>query len=210
VTSGGAEVSSTAFWSRNQVGGPYLTLEESQQALDLREAQFPDLYRLMPVDHPGKTVLDYGCGPGHDTLLFCQRQAKHVFYFDISPMALEIVGARLDMHGLDEKASPVTTDDLPNVDHVHCAGVLHHTENPLEILEQLRSALKAGGDARVMVYDGDVSPHTQSEVPITTWWTREEFVSLAASAGFDATYVDSYECSAEWRPECYAACYLLT
>lgn len=203
-------MSSTVFWSQNQVGGPYSTLEESQAALAERQLLYPDLLNLMPVEFPGKTVLDYGCGPGHDTILFCQHGAGHVFYYDISPLALEIVDARLDMHGLADHASPVNRGTIPKVDHVHCAGVLHHAEDPFLILKDMHSALKSDGTAAVMIYDGDRSRHTKSKVPITRWWTEEEFTYLAWMGGFDSEQVGYYDCSAPWRRDCYAACYHLT
>ena len=200
-------MSSTAFWTDNQVGGPYATLDESQQALDHRANLYPSLHDLMPVAHQGKTVLDYGCGPGHDTILFCQHGAGHVYYHDISPLALEIVDARLDMHGLADRASP----GLPqHADHIHCAGVLHHTEDPEAILQSFRHVLNDGGEARVMIYDGERSTITQSKVPITLWWTEAQFQELCLDAGFVALYVGGYDCSAPWRPDCMAACYTLT
>jgi SAM-dependent methyltransferase len=70
----------------------------------------------MPVSQVGKTVFDYGCGPGHDTLLFCLNGAGHVFYYDISPLALEIVDMRLDLHGVADHASPTDLFWLPPVD----------------------------------------------------------------------------------------------
>jgi SAM-dependent methyltransferase len=203
-------MTSTEFWTQNQVGGPYSTLKESQAALLERQRLYPSLLDLMPVVHPGKTILDYGCGPGHDTLLFCLNGAGHVFYYDISSLALEIVDARLEMHAVADYASPAPRDRLPKVDYVHCAGVLHHTEDPLGILKDMRAALKPKGQGRVMIYDGDRSTKSKSKVPITLWWTEHEFVYLAFMAGFGAEYVGSYECSAPWRPDCYAACYSLT
>lgn len=202
-------MSSTLFWSEHQVGGPYATLEESQAGLAERMMLYPTLLELMPVDFPDKTILDYGCGPGHDTILFCQHGAGHVFYHDISPLALEIVDARLEMHGLANRASPVTPR-IRRVDHIHCAGVLHHTEDPLFILKTFRHLLRPGGDARVMIYDGDRSKHSQSKVPITEWWTEDEFTDLCARAFLYAEYVGGYDCSAPWRPDCIAACYRLT
>jgi len=165
----------------------------------------------MPVDQPGKTVLDYGCGPGHDTILFCQHNAKHVYYYDISPLALNITDVRLDLHGFRDMATPVEMlFDPARVDHIHCAGVLHHTEEPELILRSFRRRLRPDGEARVMVYDGDRSRITQSRVPITRWWTHKQFTEMAGDAGFRAEYVGGYDCSAEWRPECMAACYRLT
>ena len=203
-------MSATEYWHEHQVGGPYETLQESQDALLKRVQQFPALLDLMPVNRPGMTILDYGCGPGHDTLLFCLNGAGHVFYYDVSPLALEYTDTRLDMHGLADRASPCERPWIPMVDHIHCAGVLHHTEDPMSILKDFRRLLKPDGECRVMIYDGDRSTHTKSEVPITKWWRETEFKHMAYMAGFDTDYVGSYPCSAPWRPNCFAACYRMT
>lgn len=198
-------MSATAFWQEHQVGGPYATLKESNVALAERAALYPELYELMPVTFPGKTVLDYGCGPGHDTLLFLLNRAAHVHFFDVSELALQMTWERLQMYGLADYANAVNSE-LPRVDHIHCAGVLHHMEDPLDALVRLR---EAGPQMRVMVYDGERSEHTQSDVPITEWWTPTEFLALAREAGWEGEHVGSYPCSAEWRPNCLAACYSL-
>lgn len=202
----------TAFWQENQVGGPYSTLSESTNALAYRQKLFPGLYELMPVKYPGMTVLDYGCGPGHDTVLFLLNGARHVYYADVSWQALQTTNNRLDLHSLRDLATALMVDDdeLPLVDHVHCAGVLHHIDDPIGALRGMRRALREGGEARMMVYDGDRSTHSQSEVPITEWWTHKEFIALGAEAGFKTEYVGSYPCSTEWRPDCWAACYRMT
>jgi len=199
----------TTFWATHQVSGPYLSAFESEAALKERNSRYPDLLGLMPVEYPSQTVLDYGCGPGHDTLMFLRYNAAHVYFADISWLALQTTSERLEMHGLREKATALFADDeLPQVDHVHCAGVLHHVHDPIGVLLRLRRALKKG-EARVMVYDGDLSTHSQSEVPITEWWTKREFITLAGEAGFKAKHVGSYPCSSPWRPDCFAACYVL-
>ena len=203
-------MSATEFWQENQVGGPYGTLEESEEALAYRENLYPFLYDLMPVaSYGGKSVLDYGCGPGHDTILFLRNNAKRVFFADVSWQALQTTNDRLNLHELRRRAVPIMLpQDLPKVDHIHCAGVLHHCEDPLGILREFRTAL-IGEDVRVMVYDGEISEKSTSLVPITEWWTRKEFKDLARAAGFEAEYHGSYPCSTEWRPNCYAACYSL-
>lgn len=201
----------TTFWQENQVGGPYANVEESERALKDRNARFDGLLDLMPVEYEGQTVLDYGCGPGHDTILFLRYRAAHVYYADISWKALKITTERLEMHGLSANATALFADDdqMPLVDHVHCAGVLHHVHDPMSVLLKLRRALKPEGHASVMVYDGEMSTNSQSDVPITEWWTHKEFLGLAAEAGFRGKYLGSYACSSEWRPDCYAACYRL-
>lgn len=203
-------MSATDYWQVHQVGGPYETLAESNAALVERVELYPTLYELMPIDYRGKVVFDYGCGPGHDTLLFALNQAKRVYYYDVSFLAMQMTQRRLAMYGLADYAKPLTAHGVPIVDHVHCAGVLHHTGNPWALLKRMRRALANGGDARVMIYDGDRSEHTQSDVPITHWWGEDEFKEMAQQADFTAEYLGSYECSAPWRPNCYAACYALS
>jgi 2-polyprenyl-3-methyl-5-hydroxy-6-metoxy-1,4-benzoquinol methylase len=186
--------SATDFWQEHQVGGPYKTLRESQAALNARAALYPDLYKLMPTEFPGKTILDFGCGPGHDTIQFLQHGAEHVWFADISWQALETTSVRVNLHGFEEKTTALFADDaLPAVDRVHCAGVLHHMYNPEEALLRLR---RCSPKMQAMVYDGKRSKHTQS-------------LDLAAEAGWDGEYVGSYECSSEWRPKCFAACFAL-
>lgn len=200
----------TTFWQEHQVGGPYASIEESEDALRERLNLFPNLLELMPVFFPDKDVLDFGCGPGHDTLLFLRNGAKKVFFADISWLALKTTDDRLQLHGLRNQARALFADDeLPEVDHIHCAGVLHHVHDPRFVLQRLRKALRKGGDANVMVYDGEQSEHSQSAVPITEWWTHAEFLNLVADAGWRGKYLGSYPCSAEWRPNCHAACYWL-
>src|SRR5262245_24748660 len=160
---------SEVFWAKHQVGGPYHTIEESAWALRDRLRQFPLLLDLMLVNHPGKKVLDYGCGPGHDSILISQLGA-YLTYWDTSERALLETRRRLQLHGLPGRLF----DGVGEYDHIHCAGVLHHTENPQEILHQFYELLAPGGEVRLMIYDGETSQHSQSDVPITHWWTSED------------------------------------
>lgn len=203
------------FWGENQVAERPATHAESLAQLERRREMFPELERLMPTYFPGKTILDYGCGPGHDTLQFLLNGARRVYYADVSERALRITADRLRLAGLFYGQRWKVRDNriplLPFVDHVHCAGVLHHLSNPEEVLRSFRVSLRPGhGECRLMVYDGDRSEHTQSDVPITNWWGFDDVMRMAAEAGFDRSkYHGSYECSAPWRPNCYAACYVL-
>lgn len=203
------------FWAEHQVGGPYNTLEASEDALTKRAELYPTLESLMPTVFPDQTVLDYGCGPGHDTILFLKSGARLVYYADVSPLAIATTARRLRLYGFDAgRAVPLPVSGykpvLPRVDHAHCAGVLHHVDRPLRVLSRLQRSLRPDAELRLMVYDGDDSEHSQSEVPVTRWWTHEQVTGLARFAGLDAEYVGGYPCPAEWRPDCDAACYRMT
>jgi hypothetical protein len=139
---------------------------------------------------------------------FLNNGAHHVYYADISWKGLDATTKRLKFHGFGSHATPLFADDeLPAVDHVHCAGVLHHMFDPEGALLRLR---RVAPTARVMIYDGKLSQPSQSLVPITEWWTPKQFIRMCDDAGWEAVYVGSYECSAEWRPNCWAACFSLT
>lgn len=201
-------MSATEFWQVHQVGGPYFTWHESEVALENRRKLYPKLEELMPTHLPAKNILDFGCGPGHDTIQFLSNGAAHVWFADVSWQALETTSDRLKLHHLADQATALFADDtLPEVDYVHCAGVLHHMYDPMEALRRMRTCAPEG---RAMVYDGKMSTHTDSLVPITEWWTPREFIKMCVEAGWQAVYKGSYECSAEWRPDCYAACFSLS
>lgn len=198
----------TDFWQEHQVAKAPQSYQESMAQLAARAKMFPLLEELMPVHFPGKRILDFGCGPGHDTILLLNHGARHVYFADVSWKALSTTNERLKMHGLRSEATALFADDeLPRVDHIHCAGVLHHMADPLGALSRMRAVSPS---ARVMVYDGQRSEHSQSLVPITEWWTPREFIKLCDEVGWEAVYKGSYECSAKWRPNCWAACFSLS
>ena len=82
-------MNATDFWQEHQVGGPYFMLSQSVEALEERRQLYPKLEELMPTHMPGKNILDFGCGPGHDTIQFLQNGAAHVWFADVSWQALE-------------------------------------------------------------------------------------------------------------------------
>lgn len=200
-------MSAIDFWQDNQVADRFDTIEDFEEALVDRDGLFPYLYELMPVCFPGKTILDYGCGPGFDTILFLKNRAKRVYYADVSWKALQNTTHHLNLYDYRHRTSAILLpDSLPRIDLIHCAGVLHHVEDPLGVLRDFRHT---GAPVQIMVYDGEISEKSTSLVPITEWWTRREFFALGMAAGFEVAYVGSYPCSSEWRPNCYAACYSL-
>src|SRR6266487_5094320 len=101
--------SSITYWEQNQVADfpPDVTVEQSLAVLNARNAMYPGLLELMPVSFPRKTILDFGCGPGHDTIMFLMNGAKHVYAADISPKGLASLEARLKAHGFSERCTTI-------------------------------------------------------------------------------------------------------
>lgn len=221
---------SAAYWAHHQVAhfGPNVTTEESQAALDDRNSQYPGLLDLLPCNAPGKTILDFGCGPGHDTLMYLQNGARHVYAADVSWQGLNSLRYRLTAHGLLDRCTlmlvPENSDSCPPpVDEVLAAGVLHHCSDPVATLHRLASGLRFPGSILVMVYSaeswwyqvehgGDPERFRQNAdggAPIARAWTPLEFRALAREAGLDATHLGGYRSSVEPEGPGLSACYRL-
>jgi SAM-dependent methyltransferase len=219
-----------AYWSDNQVADLPLdiTAEQSFDALEQRNAMYPGLIDLMPVTgYAGWDVLDFGCGPGHDTVAFLYHGAAHVYAADVSWKALEMTRARLIAHGLLDRATLMLVGDgdwmLPRVDHIHAAGVIHHVADPRRTLRRLAGALVANREIRMMVYSADswfykvkcggdpdaFRAAADTGAPISHAWTHNEVVALAKQAGLNARYVGSYLTAGEPQPPGLMSCWSL-
>jgi ubiquinone/menaquinone biosynthesis C-methylase UbiE len=102
-------------------------------------------------DVKGKTVLDYGCGLGDNSVLLADRGAK-VIGVDISPDLLELAEKRLAAHNFTDLAEfrVGSAHELPledeSVDVVFGMAILHHLDLDLSSNEVYR-VLKKGGRA---------------------------------------------------------------
>lgn len=152
-----------AYWTEHNVTmhHQFKTAEESLAYFHWRNDQYIDYIKLMPVTgQQGKTVLDYGCGPGNDLVGFSvYSKPARLIGVDISSKSIDESKHRLSLHGVE--AELIQLDPgvirLPfednSVDHIHSSGVLHHTPNPLGILQELHRILKPDGTMNVMVYN---------------------------------------------------------
>jgi ubiquinone/menaquinone biosynthesis C-methylase UbiE len=213
------------YWNHHNVTHhrAFTTAEESLQNFQWRNGQYANYLALMPVSgYDGCRVLDYGCGPGHDLVGFgvYSKPAK-LAGADVSASSIREARARLALHGIDaevhriEPGGRLPFDDAA-FDHVHSSGVLHHVDDPIATLRELKRVLRRGGSLNVMVYNFDsvwthlfVAYHrailagryaglplreqfarsTDGEAcPISRCYQPDEFLALARTAGFDATF----------------------
>lgn len=102
-------------------------------------------------DVTGKTVLDYGCGMGENSVLVAAHGGK-VIGVDISPESLELASKRMEQHGYADRAEfrVGSAHDLPledeSVDVVFGMAILHHLDLEIASKEVFR-VLKKGGRA---------------------------------------------------------------
>lgn len=97
----------------------------------------------------GKTVLDFGCGWGGETVWLAQ-QADQAFGCDINPEALEAAEAFKAHTGQSnvtfalagETTLPFADDQF---DAIFSTNVFEHVMQPVEVLREIRRVLKPGG-----------------------------------------------------------------
>ena len=104
-------------------------------------------------DVTGKTVLDYGCGTGDNTVLLVKRGAKKIISLDISQDLIEVAEKRLEVNNVSAEKVDFTVGsahDIPlpdeSVDVVFGMAILHHLDLKLSSKEVFR-VLKKGGRA---------------------------------------------------------------
>lgn len=223
---GAANLDSVAqYWTRHNVTShqEFTSAKDSIDAFHWRNSQYANYIRLMPVEgFDGRTVLDFGCGPGHDLVGFglYSRCAKLVGV-DVSASSVLEARARLALHDIRAEVACLSPGAaLPfadaTFDHVHSSGVLHHVEDPVGALRELKRVLKPGGNMHVMVYhynsiwmhlkvayqraivEGrftDLSLREQfarstdgEDCPIARCYEPDEFLAVARAAGLDGRF----------------------
>jgi SAM-dependent methyltransferase len=153
----------TGYWSDHNVTSHhrFATKEESLDYFHWRNDQYFNYIDLMPVaGFDRRSVLDFGCGPGHDLVGFgAFSSCSRLVGVDLSPTSIAESRARLALHGIAAETLVLSdpTAALPfadhTFDHVHCSGVLHHVADPLFTLRELKRVLKPAGTMNVMVYN---------------------------------------------------------
>lgn len=103
----------------------------------------------------GARLLEVGCGIGTDLLQFARAGAR-VTAVDLTPRSIEITRRHLALHGQRGHLAIADCERLPfadgSFDVVYCHGVLHHTPDTAGAVREIHRVLRAGGQARVMLY----------------------------------------------------------
>lgn len=150
-----AEVKRSAFDAAHVVDLSWLVSDEKQiqRYIDPpADTHFPLEYAYHLLgDVGGKTVLEYGCGDGLNTVVIARRGAK-VKALDISPDLIDIARQRLTVNNINADVEFIVGSahevPLPNesVDVVFGMAILHHLD--LEIsAREVHRVLRAGGRA---------------------------------------------------------------
>ncbi|HVK12472.1 MAG TPA: class I SAM-dependent methyltransferase [Gemmataceae bacterium] len=201
---------------------PFSTAEEHIAFHKWRDEHFHKSYAFKGLwaDHTGETLLDYGCGPGHDVTGFLvHSNPAKVYGVDVSHWALSLAGHNAGLQGVSaDRIELIQTADLTDriplpdaaVDYVHSCGVVHHTSHPAGILKEFHRVLKPGGRGLLMVYNrASVFYHlyvAYARLILEPQWARKsiEEVFTASTDGPDCPVSICYE-PAEFTAMCETA-----
>src|SRR5512142_1273410 len=124
------------FWNRRSCGEVYATVDTL--AIQL-EAQARARYELEPYifefarfdEGRGRDVLEIGVGMGADHLEWAKEAPRSLTGIDLTPRAIELTRARLEVYGLTSSLECGDAECLPfpdeSFDLVYSWGVLHHS-----------------------------------------------------------------------------------
>lgn len=110
-----------------------------------------DLFAAFPTlqaDIQGKAVLDYGCGPGWQTICLARQGAKHVTGLDINPNWLEHTQNLISRFDLAYQAAVSSGWDdrlSGQFDIVISKDSFEHFRDPEQAVMEMKKALRPGG-----------------------------------------------------------------
>jgi len=124
----------------------FLTEEE-------RYSTYPWLYNAAEFRrHQGEKVLEVGCGTGADLLQFAKHGALATGV-DLTTNHVELarirVGELAVVHKADARQLPFEDESF---DYVYSHGVLHHCDEPEQVVREMTRVLRPGGRFNVHVY----------------------------------------------------------
>ena len=105
--------------------------------------------------HHGKKILEVGVGAGTDHLQWA-RAGLDCYGVDLTDEAIETTRRRLEIYRLHSNLQRIDAETLPfgnnSFDIVYSWGVIHHSECPDRIIEEIHRVLKKGGRFIGMMY----------------------------------------------------------
>lgn len=145
------------FWNAGPCGARDLGEHEDFAAhARARYTREPYILDFADFAHSrGKRVLEIGVGMGADYLEWLKAGANATGV-DLSDASLECARRRCTLAGYEPDLQVADAEHLPfadaTFDRVYSYGVMHHSPDTRQCLQEAWRVLKPGGDLRVMVY----------------------------------------------------------
>lgn len=143
----------------------------------------------------GKKVLEIGCGIGTDAANFSKNGADYTG-IELSSASLEITKQRFDVFQLEGKFFNIDAQNFEELskvgndfDLIYSFGVIHHSPNPQQIIDNCFKLLKPDGYLKIMVYaenswkkimiDEKIDQYeAQSNCPVAFTYTNEQIHTM--------------------------------
>jgi ubiquinone/menaquinone biosynthesis C-methylase UbiE len=160
------QVSSAAPVSQRKTSPPY--------SGDLSIFDYPDREQKLHISQvmdalaisPGKIVADIGAGSGWFTVRAAKRvtESGKVYAVEINPEAIRQIDARAEKEKLQNVKTVLGKGDSPqlpadSVDAVLMLKTYHEIAKPVELLRNLRPALRTGARVGIIDRDGNGENH---------------------------------------------------
>ncbi|WP_159039665.1 class I SAM-dependent methyltransferase [Streptomyces sp. TP-A0356] len=156
-----ARTAATKQWSENPAGinhaaAPEGTPEFYEQMTRSRYALQPWLPDLLRSWVPaGGRVLEIGCGAGTDHSVIAGI-ARETAAIDLASRGARLTQKRLELEGRPGIAQVADAEDMPfpdqSFDGVYSFGVLHHTDHPERVVEEMWRVMRPGATFMVALY----------------------------------------------------------
>ena len=159
-------------------------------------------------DTKGKTILDFGCGVGIESLEL-SLNGNNVIAADIVDENVELTKRIVNLYGKKVQTKVIDWDfpyiDLPNhsIDILYMNGVLHHIPYAHDLIKKALNWIRPDGEIRAMLYsDRGWAKYTKSTVPafdseVTLHPLFPKFLRVFDRVGFHADWYSKERL--EWR-----------
>jgi ubiquinone/menaquinone biosynthesis C-methylase UbiE len=149
------------FWNENPVGSNFIAYDQDKSFYE----KYDDFrYRLenhIPgeldkIDFHNKKVLEIGLGQGADSMQIINRGA--IYYgIDLTEESVRRVKERFSLFNKPyQEVQVANAENIPYADNsfdiVYSHGVIHHSPNIENIVQEIHRVLKPGGQAVIMLY----------------------------------------------------------
>ncbi len=133
------------FFDIDEVFSGYAELRDSDTNCNALMEQ-PEMSRLLPDVH-GKTVLDLGCGYGHNCAQFSDGGAAHVVGIDISQKMLNVARQESSRENIEYKNISMTeiSSLTERFDLVYSSLAFHYIEDLDKLMLDIAALMNTGG-----------------------------------------------------------------
>jgi len=150
-----------AFWQAHPCGSKFAAAEPgTKQFFELveahryeKESHIPDAAGFLSTS--GQRVLEIGCGLGTDGVQFAKAGAEYTGV-DLTAAAVDLARRNFEIRGLAGVFQTADAERLgfpdASFDVVYSHGVLHHTPDTQQAINEIHRVLKPSGRAIVMLY----------------------------------------------------------